>query len=179
MSLFCFLIVAINLVWVQTYVNPKPITCPLGKSTAVATACWAGKEDFGLLHGIDVASSEYFTSSLKMDAPDNVDWLMERGLFWNAATMDAKERNVTTIQYIEDVVNSMIRFKKRDEVHDREKFYSFLEQVFQEDGKLLLVLGGKSVGKSLVLADFERKLEKRKGFCTLLVNARRFSGASL
>lgn len=42
------------------------------------------------------------------------------------------------------------------------------------------MLGGKSVGKSLVLADFEKKLNEKVGFCPLLVDdARGISGAPL
>jgi hypothetical protein len=53
-----------------------------------------------------------------------------------------------------------------------------LKRVFKSDGNLLLVLGGKSVGKSLVLRNFAAEVGT-KNYWPLLINARRFPGAPL
>ena len=63
-------------------------------------------------------------------------------------------------------------------IHGCEDFYAFLDQVNSKEGKLLLLLGGKSVGQSMVLADLEKQLND-KGVFALLVNARSFAGEPL
>ena len=90
--------------------------------------CDAG-EGTGLLKGVNVSSGKYFTPCLQMDTWEDVEWLREPGLFWEAATKDAAERNITTSKYLEDLGNAMSRFKKSDVVHDREEFYSFLDTI--------------------------------------------------
>ena len=168
-----FLRLVINLVSVKAYVNPLTTTTGQ-RGKPIATTCGAvSQDDYGLLRGVDVTSSDYFTSSLKMDTVDDVEWLFERGLFWKAATIDAEKKNIATELYLEDLIKAMSNFKISDEVHDREQFYSFLEKIYEVKGNFLLVLGGKSVGKSLVLADFEKKLKDNPKYCPLLVNARR------
>ena len=133
----------------------------------------------GLLRGIDVVSADYYSQSLAIDSIDDVEWLLTPGLLWEAATKDAQDRNMTTEDYLKDMYDAMDKFTVSGEVHDREEFYQFLNGVYANTGKLLLVLGGKSVGKSLVLADFEKKLQEKRNYYPLLVDARTFSGASL
>ena len=66
------------------------------------------------------------------------------------------------------------------EVHDREIFYRFLENIYKsKNGQLRLVLGGKSVGKSLVLNDFKKKLDDKVGYMALLVDGRLIPGSPL
>jgi len=43
----------------------------------------------GLLNGIDVMSAKYYTSDLKMDSLDDVQWLKDPGVAWEAAIADA------------------------------------------------------------------------------------------
>ena len=131
------------------------------------------------LRGIDVVSTDYYSQNLAMDSINDVEWLLKPGLLWAAATKDAQDRNMTTEDYVEEMYAATGKFIVSGEVHDREDFYRFLEVVYRGEGKLLLVLGGKSVGKSLVLADFEKKLREKGNFFPLLVDARTFSGASL
>jgi hypothetical protein len=78
---------------------------------------------FGLLTGIDVESE------LAMNSTDDVQWLWEPGLLWEAATKDANVQNISTSDYLELVRGAMIKFRESGEVHDREVFYQFLEEV--------------------------------------------------
>jgi len=150
-----------------------------GHSRSGTCLAAAPLSDYGLLNGIDVTSAEYYTSSLKMDSDEDVAWLFQLGLLWDAASKDASERNVTTHEYVNDVLDAINEFQASDEVHDREDFYAFLDLIKRSNGSLRLVLGGKSVGKSLVLGDFKSKLEKSTEYFPLLVDGRDFSGDSL
>ena len=55
----------------------------------------------GLLSGIDVTSSEYYSSKIKMDSREDVAWLMEPGLLWEAAVQDAND--MSPEDYIKDI----------------------------------------------------------------------------
>jgi hypothetical protein len=147
-----------------------------GQSCLAATT---GNDDLGLLTGIDVETAEYYSSKLKMDSLDDVQWLVEPGHLWEAATKDAKAQGNTTDVYLKRMKHALAEFQKSGEVHDREDFYQFLEKVNTSQGKFLLVLGGKSVGKSLVLRDFAVKKLSPKNYWPLLVDARGFPGVSL
>ena len=131
-------------------------SCGVTTTTCLSAAATPSTTDNavkGLLSGIDVTSAKYYSSQLKMDTTDDIKWLMEPGLLWEAVVKDAKERNITPEEYIKDVEDGIIKFKFSGKVHDREAFYTFLETMFRSPGGLRLVLGGKSVGKSLVLRD--------------------------
>jgi hypothetical protein len=133
----------------------------------------------GLLTGIDVESAEYYSSDLVMKSTDDVRWLLEPGHLWEAATKDANEQNISTDVYLNCVYRALQEFQSSGEVHDREDFYQFLGQVYESSGNLLLVIGGKNIGKSLVLYDFADQLSSTTNFWPLLVDGRQFSGASL
>ena len=111
LSFLLFLRLVINLVSVKAYVNPLPTTTGQ-RGKPIATTCGAvSQDDYGLLRGVDVTSSDYFTSSLKMDTVDDVAWLFERGLFWKAVTIDAEKKNIATELYLEDLIKAMSNFK--------------------------------------------------------------------
>jgi archaellum biogenesis ATPase FlaH len=131
--------------------------------------------NMGLLRGIAANDSKFYTTELPMDSYADVEWLGERGLPYEAAKLDAAERNITVDDYLATVNGALLKFLTSGEVHDREEFYGFLEEalVTTPVGQLLLVLGGKSVGKSLVLSDFEKRLKKENStFLPLLLDAR-------
>ena len=136
--------------------------------------------DLGLLRGVDVETGEYYTPNLKMDKSDDMKWLSKLGLLWEAATKDAAARNMNTDVYVEGMLRALAKFKLSGEVHDRDIFYEFLRRRIElNEGQLLLVLGGKSVGKSLVLNDFKQKLAGKDAYLPILVDARSFSGEPL
>jgi hypothetical protein len=135
--------------------------------------------NLGLLRGIEASTSRYYTSDLKMDSIHDVQWLKESGVLYEAAQADAVNFNITVDEYLDRVYSAMKAFQTSDEVHDREDFYAFLNNTYDRNGKFLLVLGGKSVGKSLVLADFHKQLQRDVRFFSLLADARSFTGRSL
>jgi hypothetical protein len=170
------------------YTSSVPIRghqhCRDSSSRSFDTTCSAvmtrSKYDLGLLTGIDDATSaEYYSSKLVVNSTDDVQWLLKLGLLWDAATKDAAMKDISTIDYVKNVKDALKKFRKSGQVHDREDFYQFLEKVYETEGCFLLVLGGKSVGKSLVLRDFARKLKNSTMSLPLLANARDFTGASL
>jgi hypothetical protein len=115
-----------------------------------------------------------------MDSIQDVQWLQERGLLYEAAKADAVSFNITVDEYLDRVYWAMVAFQTSDEVHDREEFYAFLKNhTYRKSGKFLLVLGGKSMGKSLVLADFHKQLQQDVRFFSLLADARSYRGRSL
>jgi hypothetical protein len=136
--------------------------------------------NLGLLRSIEANTSQYYTSDLKRDSIQDVQWLQEMGLLYEAAKVDAVSFNITADEYLDRVYLAMVAFQTSDEVHDREEFYAFLKNhMYHNSGQFLLVLGGKSVGKSLVLADFHKQLQRDVRFFSLLADARSFAGQSL
>jgi ATPase domain predominantly from Archaea len=143
-------------------------------------------KDLGLLRGIDdVTTARYYSADLKMDSVEDVKWLKEVGLPYQAAIKDAAQQDITVDEYLEKVEAAVTTFIKSGKVHDREEFYEFLEgAVNTTTGKFCLILGGKSVGKSLVLADFAKKLQNDeldndKKCMLLLLDARSSPQSSL
>ena len=133
----------------------------------------------GLLRDIDVVSADYYSRNLAMDSVDDIEWVRKPGLLWAAATKDAQARNMMAKDYLDNMRAALANFSMSTKVNGRQEIYEFLETVYMSDGRLLLVLGGKSVGKSLVLADFEKKLREKGNIFPLLVDDQTFSGALL
>jgi hypothetical protein len=136
--------------------NSRRFFFDAGQSCLAATTS-RNDYDLGLLTGIDVETAEYYSSKLTMDALDDVQWPLEPGRLWEAATKDAKAQGNTTDVYLKRMNLALEEFQNSGKVHDREDFYQFLGKVHTSEGQFLLVLGGKSVGKSLVLSDFAVK----------------------
>jgi hypothetical protein len=133
------------------------------------------------LRGISVNTSQYYTENLQMDSLTDLQWLGELGLPYEAAKKDATERNIPVDEYLATVEHALLTFRKSGEVHDREDFYNFLNGSVKDPkiGRFCLVLGGKSVGKSLVLGDFAKQLLNSSAFYPLLLDARDSPRASL
>jgi hypothetical protein len=117
-----------------------------------------------------------------MDSIGDVEWLGELGLPYQAAMKDAEQLGITVDAYLAKVTDATTTFVKSGTVHDREEFYEFLEgAVNTTKGKFCLILGGKSVGKSLVLADFAKKVQNNNNIkiAVLLLDARTSPQSSL
>jgi hypothetical protein len=133
----------------------------------------------GLINNIDVRSADYYTPCLAMNSSADLVWCSKPGLFWEAVVADAEEKKTPPEEYLTQVVTALAIYRKSKKVHDREGMYSFLRGVESGSfGNLKLVLGGKSVGKSLVLKDFASKLDS-KNFAVLLIDGRLISGRTL
>lgn len=84
------------------------------------------------------------------------------GLLWRAAEADVKAAGTkeSAEQYVRRVKSAATHFLRRDELHDREAIMSILHELLHEEGQLVLALGGKSLGKSFLLAKLEERLHK-------------------
>jgi hypothetical protein len=131
-------------------------------------------DSLGLLRGISVNKAQYYTTELQMDSVADMQWLRELGLPYEAAKKDTAEQSIPVAEYLATVQDALVTFvMDSGEVHDREDFYNFLNSAVERRGKICLVLGGKSVGKSLVLADFTKQLQQNtSAFFPLLLNGR-------
>jgi hypothetical protein len=62
-----------------------------------------------------------------MKSMEDLQWHSEPGLLYKAAEQGAISRNITVNECLEVVMAAMVSYKKSHRVHDREEFYSFLE----------------------------------------------------
>lgn len=111
-----------------------------------------------LLQGVDVTKDKYFSSDIGSGLL-NLMWLDTPGLAWKAAEKDAQALHMTTEDYLMTVKNRMKKFKRSRIVFDRDDIYRVITSFLEEEG-FYLVLGGKSVGKSLVLRDIQKLVNK-------------------
>ena len=143
------------------------------------------------------ATHRFYTQSLDLAAP-----LLQRGSgdFMAAARADARERlglgaegstpplsaaqrsavEGSARQHIASASAACSAFLRSDVVHDREEITAALvEGVFKRQGQMALLLGGKSVGKSQLLAGLARRTDIVGGDgavrAVLYVDARQFS----
>jgi energy-coupling factor transporter ATP-binding protein EcfA2 len=127
-------------------------------------------EQLGLLRGVDTQVDEFFSTQLDMTDEGQV-WLIQPGLFWQAAKEDAQEQGLETKTYIQQIEENFDRFFDSGLVYDRDLLSEALHKVFVGKGKFVLLLGGKSVGKSLILQNMT-EFYKREGRMVLYVDAR-------
>ena len=113
------------------------------------------------------ATEAHYTTALDLAQP-----LLLRGSgdFMAAARADARARlqlrknsrasaevEASVRQHLASAASLCERFKRSGEVHDREETRALLEDSFRGTGSLALLLGGKSVGKSLLLGELSRR----------------------
>ena len=139
------------------------------------------------------ASDRFFTARLDLESP-----LLLRGSgdFMAAARADARERlglpqglalgagealalEASVREHLSCAFRKCTAFLDSGRVHDREELRGALEDVFRRKGQLALLLGGKSVGKSQLLAELARRTDivgaDGATRAVLYVDARRFS----
>jgi hypothetical protein len=111
-----------------------------------------GKTSKGLLRGVNVASAKYYAAKVSLEAED-IKWFSESGLLWKAAEKDAGLRGITTKKYLEELIVNFQNFFSSGKIHDREDLIDQVDSAMKQIGSVTLVVGGKSVGKSLVMAN--------------------------
>lgn len=124
----------------------------------------------GLLRGIDVTmddNSHYYTSDLGVKHLDDIAWL-QHGSARRAAQDDAKSLHCITTaprEYLKEIHYRMGKFQGSTLVYERqvEKAFLALHTTQHHSGQFCLVLGGKDVGKSLVLKDLVKRLNEEDG----------------
>lgn len=96
-----------------------------------------------------------FMAAARADARDRL------GLGWeaelSAAQTKALEKSVH--EHLAAACSKCSKFVLSGAVHDRKEIGSALEDMFRDHGQLGLLLGGKSVGKSLLLAALARRTD--------------------
>ena len=100
-------------------------------------------------------------------------------LFLQALKEDAGEKQVDADAHLNSIDQKATQFMKGEpneprKIVDRESFIDSLTDAISRDGKLTLVLGGKSVGKTLVVSHVAEQVRQAPGGnrTTLLVNMR-------
>jgi hypothetical protein len=154
---------------------PFSTTFPFGLLRAGATArhySTALDLDAPLLHS---GSGADFMAAARADAQQR---LGRAGEAQSAAAQgEALERDVRA--HLAAACSRSDAFLSSGAVHDREEIKSALEDMLRQRGQLALLLGGKSVGKSLLLAELAQRTDiVGDGGATravLLVDSRRFS----
>ena len=139
------------------------------------------------------ATGKVYTARLDLEAP-----LLLRGGgdFMAAARADARERmglpqgaalgagealalEASVREHLACAFRKCTAFLDSGEVHSREELRGALEDVFRRKGQMALLLGGKSVGKSQLLAELARRTDivgaDGATRAVLYVDARRFS----
>ena len=143
-------------------------------------------DNLGLLNQVDVTKDKYYTSNLCVEGPKDLSWLYQQGLAWKAAQLDARTLgHASTLEYLKGVMRAMETFSSTGIVHDREDLLKFIDLTVDQKAFRLL-LGGKSVGKSLVLRNFWKqanngdKLDKNgRKIAVLYINGRSKSQAPI
>jgi hypothetical protein len=139
------------------------------------------------------ATDKFYTARLDLEAP-----LLLRGSgdFMAAARADARERlglpqgaelgagealalEASVREHLSSAFRKCTAFLDSGRVHNREELRGALEDVFRRKGQMALLLGGKSVGKSQLLAELARRTDivgaDGATRAVLYVDARRFS----
>ena len=119
------------------------------------------------------ATDKYFTTELDVDNP-----LLLRDTcadFMRAAREDAAERGVGVSDYLTAAYHARSAFLAMGALYNREEVKHALSNIFVDTGQFALFLGGKNVGKSLLLRDLSRtSISSIDGVCRAIVkiNAR-------
>jgi hypothetical protein len=109
--------------------------------------------NLALLRDVDVTNGRYYAPNLGVKSLKDLSWLTQSGLAWEAAEMDAIRLEIDSPEeYIAMVEHNFYQFMETGIVYDRDDLYKFFKSTLGK-GSLSLLLGGKSVGKSLLLKD--------------------------
>jgi hypothetical protein len=110
----------------------------------------SNESHLGLLQGIeDIRSAKYFTQNL--DIWKAVEMLENSRYIYNAALRDCEMLDVSINDYLQSCYSKAKSFYMSREVWDREDLMNELYSVSSEEGNFVCLLGGKDIGKSLVL----------------------------
>lgn len=117
-------------------------------------------DNLGLLHQVDLSNDKYYALDLGVNSLDDLAWIEQPGLAWEAAEKDTTALGFQgPAECIQNLTNAIRKFTEIDIVHDRENLFNFLDQV-TNDKSFALILGGKSVGKTLVLKNFAKRANR-------------------
>jgi hypothetical protein len=125
--------------------------------------------------GLMNKSSTSLVYAQKLESGDALVKYNQGICLWSAAEKDAKiagggqssaeDRMTNTLQLVETFYTS-------EKLHDRDQIVSAIENILLSKGKLGMLLGGNNTGKSLMLCDMQRRLNKENQVLVLYVDMR-------
>ena len=121
---------------------------------------------------VDAEGSEFYARQLDGNFFADV---KNSSFFLQALEEDAREKQVDADAHLKTVRLNAKKFMQGNTIVDRKAFIQSLTDAIFEDGLLTLVLGGKSVGKSLVVSYVADKVRQAQGSsrAVVLANLRR------
>ena len=121
---------------------------------------------------VDAEGSEFYARQLDGNFFADV---KNSSFFLQALEEDAREKQVDADAHLKTVRLNAKKFMQGNTIVDRKAFIQSLTDAIFEDGLLTLVLGGKSVGKSLVVSYVADKVRQAQGSSrtVVLANLRR------
>jgi hypothetical protein len=122
----CYAIItAVLLQATNAFVNPRCLKCQCVRAYSLLDdpvqiellGSTSRFDSLGLLQGISLNTSQYYTKSLQMDSITDPLWLRaELGLPYEAAKKDATEQNIAVAEYLATVDHTLSTFMKSGEV---------------------------------------------------------------
>eukprot|EP00965_Chrysotila_dentata_P017064 566801-Pleurochrysis_carterae.AAC.1 len=110
---------------------------------------------------------------------EDVDFFTRFGAFWDAAEADAAKHEFASPElYLKHVIERRKAFFKESTVWDRDNLQETLRNLLSDTGVFALFVGGKSVGKTLLLKEIAKNFSKGTRQRVAIINARR-SGTNL
>ena len=107
------------------------------------------------------SDDDYYARHL--DFPADLKGFTESGLMWAAAKADAQALEITPEEYMNSVETSIGQFISGGGLFDRDALLKSLRKELNARGTFTLLLGGKSVGKSLILRSLAEEYNKAGG----------------
>jgi hypothetical protein len=124
----------------------------------------------GLLRGVvDTDSSSTFYADTIDTSREGLAWLGEPGVMWEAAAEDAKDKGVPVEEYLANIDANIEKFAESDTIYDRKELLRALRDAFTKKGLFVLLLGGKSVGKSYVLQTLKNQHNSANALAALVL----------
>lgn len=130
----------------------------------------------GLLQGVDVATASKYSETLTYSA----DLLTKQGFFWSAAEADAQSCGKSVEDYLACLTTKFNAFMSSDHVFDRDGLKEGIRMLIKEEASISIVLGAKSIGKTMVLQAINTEFSKNgSDVMVVYVNARELCSGSL
>lgn len=125
-------------------------------------------------HGLINSTATDMYYAQKLDLPGDLRGFTQPGLMWDALQEDAKVLNISPEVHLSQIKSSAEKFLREDGVYNREELLGTLHEALSDEGTFTLLLGGKSVGKSMVLRSVNEQYTKAdKGPMVVQIDARR------
>jgi hypothetical protein len=120
------------------------------------------------------STGKFYAKTLKM-SDKAIKFFTQPKIFWEAVQKDAKLLSIDPHTYLHNICSSFDKFFDSGELCDRGELRDAITAVLARQGQFVCVLGGKSVGKSLVAHKIEAEQNNSEGgSLVLIVDGRKF-----